>query len=137
MAGKAKGVPRDTTLTLRLPQELHGQLKEAAGGRSVSEEIRRRLEWSLLNDWTNDPQTGCALDAIGNLARNVRPYFGDWHKNRYAFDVFKVAVDAVLTKVRPKGEPKAPPDDGEFRPGDTPEAAGKALAAAEIIARGL
>jgi hypothetical protein len=28
-------------------------------------------------------------------------------------------------------------DDGEFRPGDTPEAASKTLAPAEIIARGL
>lgn len=124
--------------TFRMPQELYDVLIAAAAGKhTIGEEIRRRLEWSLLNDWTNDPKTRDVIDAIGNLARNVRPYFGDWHKNRYAFDVFRIAVDAVLTKVRPKGEPKPPPDDGEFRPGDTSEAAGKALAAAEIIARGL
>jgi Arc-like DNA binding domain len=137
MAGKAKGVPRDTTITLRLPREVHDLLKEAAAGRSVSEEIRARLEWSIVNDWTNDPKTGDVVDAIANLARNVAPYFGHWHKNRYAFDVFKIAIDTVLTKVRPKGELIPPADDGEFRPGDTPEAAGRALAAAEIIARGL
>jgi hypothetical protein len=137
MAGKAKGVPHDTAVTLRLPQELHEQLKSAAAGRSVSEEIRARLEWSLSNDWANDPKTGSVVEAIANLARNVKPYFGDWHKNRYAFDVFKIATDTVLMKVQPKGEPKRPPDDGKFRPGDTPEAAGRALAAAEIIARGL
>lgn len=137
MAGKAKGVPRDTTVTLRLPQELHERLKQAAAGRSVSEEIRARLEWSLLNDYASDPKTRDVVDGIAKLARNVRPYFGDWHQDRYAFDVFKIAVDTVLTKVRPKGEPISPPNDGEFRPGDTAEAAGKALATAEIIARGL
>jgi hypothetical protein len=137
MAGKAKGIPRDTTVTLRLPRELHGHVKEAARGRSVSEEMRVRLEWSILNDWTNDPDTRELVDAIANLARNVRPYYGHWHEIPYAFEVFKIAIDTLLTKVRPKGEPIPPPDDGEFRFGDTSEAAGKALAAAEIIARGL
>ena len=137
MAGKAKGVPRDTAVTLRLPRELHDHLKDAARGRSVSEEIRVRLEWSLLHDLTSDQTTRDLVDAIGNLARNIRPYFGDWHENPFAFAVLKVAIDTLLTKVRPKGEPKPPPDDGEFRPGDTPEAAGKTLAAGEIIARQL
>jgi hypothetical protein len=137
MAGKAKGAPRDTTITLRLPRELHDQVKKAAAGRSVSEEIRARLEWSIINDWTNDPKTRHVVDGIANLARNVKPYFGDWHQDRYAFDVFKIAVDTLLAKVGPKGEPIPPPDDGAFRPGDTPEAAGRALAMAEIIARGL
>jgi hypothetical protein len=137
MAGKAKGVPRDTTITLRLPRELHEHLKAAAAGRSVSEEIRSRLEQSLIRDWTSDQKTGDVVDAIANLARNVKPYFGDWHKNPYAFGVFKAGIDTLLTKVRPTGEPIPPPDDGAFRPGDTPEAAGSALATAEIIARGL
>jgi hypothetical protein len=137
MAGKAKGVPRDTAVTLRLPRELHDHLKKAARGRSVSEEMRARLDWSLLNEWTNDPKTRELVDAIANLARNITPYFGRWQENPYAFEVLKIAIDTVLAKVRPRGEPILPPDDGEFRPGDTPEAAGKALAAAEIIARGL
>ncbi len=137
MAGKAKGVPRDTTVTLRLPRELHKQLDKAAAGRSLSEEIRRRLEWSLLHEWSNDPNTGVMIEAIARLADNVRPYYGHWHDDPFAFAVFKIAIDALLTKVRPKGEPIAPFDDGEFRPGDTPEEAGKALAMAEIVARGM
>jgi hypothetical protein len=131
MAGKAKGIPRDTTVTLRLPRELHNRLKEAARGKSVSEEMRARLEWSLLHDWRNDPKTGSVIDAIGNLARNVAGYYGAWHQDPYAFKEFKIAVDIVLTKVRPKGEPIPPVDNGEFRPD------AKALATAEIIARGL
>jgi hypothetical protein len=110
---------------------------EAARGRSVSEEIRRRLEWSLVHEWSNDQNTGVMIKAIASLAHNVRPYYGRWHEDPFAFAVFKIAIDALLTKVRPKGEPIPPADDGEFRPGDTPEEAGKALAMVEIVARGL
>jgi hypothetical protein len=138
MVGKSRGVPRDGFVTLRLPQELHEQIKQAAAGRSVSEEIRARLERSLLNDWTNNPKTQSLVEAIGSLTRNVRRYFGDWDQDRYAFDVFKVALDALLAEVRPKGLPIPPTvNEAEFCPGDTPETAGKALAAAEIMTRGL
>lgn len=137
MAGKAKGVPRDTAIALRLPRELHEQIKEAAAGRSVSEEIRARLEWSLRHDWANEPATTELTDAIEEIARNVKPYYGAWNENPYAFAVFKVAVDTLLSKVRPKGEPIQPPDDGEWRPGNTPEEAGVRLASGTIIARGL
>jgi hypothetical protein len=137
MVGKAKGVPRDTALTLRLPRELHEQLREAAKGRSVSEEMRARLEWSILNDWTNDPKTRDLVDSIAEVARNVQPYFGAWHDNPYGYAVFKIAVDTLLSKMRPKGKPTPPADDGEFRPGDTPEEAGRTLARATIIARRL
>jgi hypothetical protein len=137
MAGKAKGVPRDTAITLRLPRELHGHLKEAAAGRSVSEEVRARLEWSLLNDWTNDPKMRELTEAIAEVARNAAPYYGAWHENPYAFAVFKIAIDTLLSKLRPKGEPVKPVGDDEFRPGDTPEEAGATLARATIIARRL
>jgi hypothetical protein len=138
MAGKAKGVPRDTTMTLRLPRALHEQLTKAAKGRSVSEEIRYRLEQSLLNDWVNDPKTGELIDAVAEIARNVRPYYGKWNESPYAFAVFKVAVDTVLSKVRPKGEAVRPAaNENDFLPGKTPEEAGRMLAGATIIARGL
>src|SRR5439155_18728849 len=81
MAGKAKGVPRDTAVALRLPRELHAQLKKAAAGRSVSEEMRARLEKSLLRDWRDDAPTRRLTEAIAELARNVKPYYGDWHEN--------------------------------------------------------
>jgi hypothetical protein len=77
------------------------------------------------------------IDAIANLARNTPTYFKHMYKDPYAFDVFEIAIDTLLTKVRPKGEPIPPPDDGEFRPGGTPETAGRAPATGEIISRGL
>ena len=138
MAGKPKGVPRDTAIALRLPRELHDLIKEAAAGRSVSEEIRARLSWTLLRDNAADETTRDLNDVIANLARNVKPYFGAWHKSPYAFAVFRIALDTVLSAMRPKGEPVVPHfEDDEFRPGDTPEEAGVTLARAQIIARGL
>jgi len=137
MAGKAKGVPRDTAVALRLSRELHKNLKRAAVGRSVSEEMRSRLEWSLLHDWTNEPPTRQLTDAISELARNVKPYYGAWHENPYAYAVFRVAVETLLSKMRPKGDPVAPSNTDEWLPGDTPESAGVNLARATIIARNL
>jgi hypothetical protein len=48
-----------------------------------------------------------------------------------------IAIDTLLTKVRPKDEPIPPADDCEFRPAIRPEAANRVLALAGIIARGL
>jgi len=136
MAGKAKGSPRDTAVGVRLPRELHDYLLEAAAGRSISEEVRRRLAESFFRDNAEDAKTQALTNVIAELARNVRPYYGDWHEDPYAFAVFKIAVETVLSKMRPKGQPVAPESD-EWRPGDTPEAAGVNLATSSIIARRL
>ena len=137
MANKAKGVPRDTAVALRLPRELHAQLKRVAAGRSVSEEMRSRLEQSLVLDGRDEVATRNLTEAISEVARNVKPYFGDWNENPYAYAVFKVAIETLLSKMRPKGEPVAPSNADEWLPGDTPESAGVNLARATIIARNL
>lgn len=137
MAGKAKGVPRDTAVALRLSRELHDQLKQVAAGRSVSEEMRQRLLESLLRDNSMDAKTQQLTDAIAEVARNLATYYGAWSENPYAFEAFKVAIDALLAKMRSKGEPVEPAGDDEWRPGDTPESAGINLARATIIARNL
>jgi hypothetical protein len=137
MAGKAKGSPRDTAVGLRLPRELHGLLKKAAGRRSISEEIRQRLVESLLRDNRESAETQKLTEAIAEVARNVKVYYGDWHENPYAFAVFRVAVETLLSKMGPKGEPVAPSNADEWLPGDTPESAGVNLARATIIARNL
>lgn len=136
MTGKAKGVPRDTAVALRLPRELHAQLKRAAAGRSVSEEMRSRLEGSFLRDMTDDAPTLALTEAISEVARNVKTYYDAWDENAYAFAVFRVAVETLLSKMRPKGEP-VPSNTDEWLPGDTPESAGVNLARATIIARNL
>jgi hypothetical protein len=137
MAGKAKGVLRDTAVALRLPRELHARLKRAAAGRSVSEEMRSRLEGSLLRDMTDDARTLALTEAISEVARNVKTYYDAWDENAYAFAVFRVAVETLLSKMRPKGEPVPPSNTDEWLPGDTPESAGVNLARATIIAHKL
>jgi hypothetical protein len=48
-----------------------------------------------------------------------------------------IAIDTLLTKVRPKDEAIPLADDCEFRPAIRPEAANRVLAPAGIIERGL
>jgi len=133
MAGKAKGVPRDTTVTLRLPQELHDRLKEAAAGRSVSEEIRRRLEASFT-DMSNDAKTERLLSAVSSTARMLRDTYEPWHEDRYAFEVLKVATIVVLEHFRPAGEPVPRPDPKKhllpdlLGPDHSPDVIGRTLA---------
>ena len=85
----------------------------------------------------DDAPTRALTEAIRELARNVKAYYGAWHENPYAFAVFGVAVETLLSKMRPKGEPVAPSNTDEWLPGDTPEIAGVNLARATIIARNL
>jgi hypothetical protein len=70
MPGRSKDAGKDTVLTVRMPRDLHGKLVEAAAGRSVSEEIRRRLEASLSPAFSlpEDPWFHDVLHAITHAA---------------------------------------------------------------------
>ena len=70
MAGKKKDAGSDAVLTFRLPRELHRRLVEASAGRSVSEEMRRRLEASFapVVAGLEDPRFRDLLTAIGHAA---------------------------------------------------------------------
>jgi hypothetical protein len=104
MAGKAKGVPHDTAVTLRLPQELHEQLKSAAAGRSVSEEIRARLESSFkIIDQPTEELVGAIVYVTSSLSID-----GGWHKDPYLFEVLKAAISRLLEHWRPTKPVKAP-----------------------------
>lgn len=119
MPGKPKDKSSDAVMTFRLPRRLHQQLVEAAGGRSVSEEMRHRLEGSLAGGFMNadDPKTLRLLDAIALLARDITASYGPWHEDPQAFGAFVYASMALLSYARPQGEltPK-PPKPGS--PGD-------------------
>jgi hypothetical protein len=107
MAGKAKGVPRDTAITLRLPRELHDRLREAAAGRSVSEEMRARLERSLI-EASPDPKTYELLRAIKIAAEFINQNAAPWHENRWSYDVLLAAIAALTEAYMPKGERAQP-----------------------------
>jgi hypothetical protein len=105
MAGKPKDVGRDTVLTVRMPRELHQRLADAAGDRSVSEDIRRRLEASFAAEplASKDPRLGDLLTAIEHAADGAaRMYPAD---EAEAYSVLEVAIRLLLDALRPQNAP--------------------------------
>ena len=98
-------------MKFRIPGVLHKQIEEASArnGRRTSEEIRIRLDASFTDEvQAGDEETYRLLQAIKTLVHNVDDPFGSWHQNRFAFDVFRAAVLALLDLLRPAGEPVQP-----------------------------
>lgn len=89
---------------LWLPRDLHHKLKEEGGERGLSVEIRRRLEASFEAE-PPDQTTDTLLDAINQTAIALDE---PWHTNRFVFDVFKAAINELLSMCRPsnKAEPE-------------------------------
>jgi len=114
MAGKPKDAGRDTTLTLRMPRELHDRIIQAAGERSVSEEIRRRLESSLAGVPSSaDPMFADLLAAIGHAAAAAGRMFpspkpGDTTK----YEAFVEAAHTLMVAFAPDGRPAVTQEQG-------------------------
>jgi hypothetical protein len=136
MAGKPRDRGSDKALSLRLPHDLHDRLAQAAGARSVSEEIRQRLEASFDPQQRRvDPKTAELLDGVATVARTIGSFYAPWHENPYALAAVRSAVETLLAALGPKGDPVfRPRPDNEgwsdllFDPKDPPETAGRMLA---------
>ena len=99
----------ERAVAFRLPAELHDRLMKAAKERSLSAEIRRRLELSFAAELRGDPKTRQLTDAIAQVARDITAFYPrSWHQNPASFEVFKMAVDTLLAYCRPRGEPAVP-----------------------------
>jgi hypothetical protein len=128
MARKAKDAAADMALTFRLPRELHQRLVEAADGRSISEEMRRRLEASFAGEvarpatddpWFNDLLTAIAHAAAGAAKMKQRPMLPPgvldrdgkqrpydverWGPDTTAYETFAEAVHTLLAAFAPEG----------------------------------
>jgi hypothetical protein len=119
----------EAVLTFRLPQSLHEKLKEAAGGRSLSGEMRQRLEASFeVNPNAADQKTRELLGAITAMADALASLGGPtfagwptgmieaargevgtirWHVSPIGFASFRRAIEILLGAVEPGG--KLPP----------------------------
>jgi hypothetical protein len=98
---------------VRLPRSLHERLKKAGGSRGMGDEIRRRLEASFDAEKTpGNPNTRELIKAIlfsdDELARD----FGSWSKDRFAFEVFRESLNALLKQYEPKGASVPVPTPG-------------------------
>ncbi len=116
---------------IRLPRSLHERLKKAGGARGMGEEIRRRLEASFAAEAEapSDPKTRELLEKIERLALNMPPD-KPWHADGEVFEIFKVAINAMLSSYQPSSEAAAPTGKllSMYGPGATPETIGQILA---------
>ena len=119
MAGKKKDGVSDAVLTFRLPRALHERLVDVSAGRSVSEEMRRRLEGSFSPTvlGSEDPRFRDLLIATGHAAaaaakmpykpevpyRTVEggPFRRDDDKTPYV--AFREAVVSLMDTFEPEG----------------------------------
>jgi len=117
----------EAVLTFRLPRSLHEKLREAAAGRSVSEEMRERLEASFAaKPDAPDTKTRELLDAITAMADALASLGGSnafagwsagmieaargvgtlrWDVSPVGFASFRRAIEIVLGVLEPGGEP--------------------------------
>jgi hypothetical protein len=87
---------------LWLPRGMHEKLKKAGGERGLGDEIRRRLKNSFdAEQLPRDQITDELLDEIKHVEGNLDE---PWHKNRFAYDVFKAAINELLTNYLPSSE---------------------------------
>jgi hypothetical protein len=120
-----RGRAEETNVTFRLPLNLYRQLQQAGEGRGVSEEIRRRLEFTFK---IPDQPTGTLMAAIAYVASSLT-IEGAWHKDPYLFEVMKDTINRLLEYWRPEGEPQKPRSGALFDEDTKPEAAARMLAA--------
>jgi hypothetical protein len=134
---------KTTQIKFRLSDDLHRSIQEAAEQHrcGVSEEIRMRLEASFLEEFLFDDETRRLVGAIKTVSRNIRVPFGPWHRNRFAFEVLRAAVNTLMGFFKPTGDPVRPSnnDIADLYLGEagTPEIAGKMLAGGAATAAGL
>lgn len=132
----------DAQTSLRLPQELRDQLGSAAdaAGRSVGEEIRRRLEASFAGSppAAADHRTSDLLRVIARCAAILSEHWAPWHADAAAFAVFHAAIEDRLSRHRPEASgATAKTDRGEKLFAGDPERAGGLLAFSAELAEGL
>lgn len=97
---------RETTVTLRLPRELHERLKAEGGERGFAASIRERLERSFAPAATGgDQETSELLLMAAEGAREIGELRHPWHEDPTAFAVFKTFMAILLGLYQPDGKP--------------------------------
>ncbi len=114
---------------LWLPRGMHEQLKNDGGERGLGDEIRRRLQNSFdAEQLPRDPITDELLYAIKQTVGNLDE---PWHANRFAYDVFKAAINELLLDYQQSIEAQ-PGTDAKFQskygPDAKPDTIGRILA---------
>jgi len=124
---------------LWLPRDMHEKLKKEGGERGLGDEIRRRLQVSFgVEQRPRDPTTDLLLDLIKRIALKLS-LDEKWWSNHVAFDVFKTAINELLSDLI---SPISPNEPGagtisklqtRYGPDEKPEAIGRKLARAALV----
>ena len=128
--GKRKSTNETTNMiqtALWLPRGMHEKLGKAGGARKLGDEIRRRLKKSFdAEQLPRDPFTGELLDAIKQIEGNLDE---SWHKNPFVYDVFKEAINRLLSNYQPEAQPQTESKlQTKYGAGVKPETIGQILA---------
>src|SRR5262245_61704000 len=111
--------PKTRQKSLRLSDALLSKIEAAAkaDGRSLSDEITRRLERSFIGEEVRAVETfGChetyALALlIARALRELRDQTGQWgHRDRFTFDHAVAAIQEIMNYSRPRGRRTVPAD---------------------------
>ena len=140
---KPKGpTPMRSQLTVRMPDDLRAELEMAAQkrGRNLTDELigRLRRSFSREREERRDPAMRALCHLISEMGRrNLRTGRSKkpaWHRDRFTFRAFKLALAQMLDALEPSGEIRPPTDmtDMYGRPFQTPEALAK-YAAADVL----
>jgi hypothetical protein len=103
-------------LKISLTDDLRRHLEavSAAAGHSLAEEIRRRLERTLVQDGS-DPETAELLAAIATFANHVKRETGHaWHRHAGSHEALRRAIGGRLRRLKPEGS-------AVFRSGGLPD----------------
>jgi len=90
-----------------MPDDLRADLQAAAAkqGRTLTQEVIRRLRVSLREDLRADPALRGLNFLIAQLAHHVvGPTQRDWRSVRFFYEAFKIAVCQLLNALDPPGE---------------------------------
>jgi hypothetical protein len=125
-----------TQTALWLPRDMHERLKKAGGDRGMGDEIRRRLQASFgVEERPRDPITDMLLKLINQIALNLG-VDEPWWDNRYAGEVFKSAINELVSELISRGEPR--PEamaklQTRYGPDEKAETIGRIIARAVLV----
>jgi hypothetical protein len=93
---------------VRLPRSLLKRLRAVGGERGMGTEIRRRVEWSFEAE--AQPATLDFVNLVSRFAADLENHYGSWRTDPFAFEVFKLGVELLLERAKPKGDPVPHPN---------------------------
>ena len=107
---KRKSTNETTKMTqtaLWLPIGMHEKLKKAGGARKLGDEIRRRLKNSFdAEKLPRDPVTA-SCSTRSNKSKEYLDELSHGTSNRFIYDVFKEAINRLLSNYQPDAQPGA------------------------------